>query len=215
MDTNHSATSFIPKNVLGKLMHVSNQQLRQPSWKRWYPSCVQPSAFSARVNDGLSWEMARLAILAAGEELYILDVPILMKNTSIFDSQFCDGKMRKRLCRVCWIRKSWQQLCANARHWWKRLWNYRHLQPKPDIFHFLVIGGHFMQVNSDYGLKTSERYGSCKGQRRGPKSCVNSRQHHKKEADNIAALICKSIAGKADVCDIKRAKSLVTIFNLI
>jgi hypothetical protein len=44
--------------------------------------------------------MARLAILAAGEELYILDVPILMKNTSIFDSQFCDGKMRKRLCRV-------------------------------------------------------------------------------------------------------------------
>ena len=36
--------------------------------------------------------MARLAILAAGEELYILDVPILMKNTSIFDSQFCDGK---------------------------------------------------------------------------------------------------------------------------
>ena len=71
-----------------------------------------------------------------------------------------------------------------------------------------------MQVNSYYGLKTSERYGSCKGQRRGPKSCLNSRQHHKKEADNIAALICKSIAGKADVCDIERAKSLVTIFNL-
>jgi hypothetical protein len=52
-------------------------------------------------------------------------------------------------------------------------------------------------------------------QRRGPKSCVNSRQQHKEEADNIAALICKSIAGKADVCDIERAKSLVTIFNLI
>lgn len=130
-------------------------------------------------------ERWRASILAAGEELYILDVPILMKNTSIFDSQFCDGKMRKRLCRVCWIRKNWQELCATARHWWKRLWNYRHLQPKPDIFHFLVIGGHFMQVNSDYGLKTSERYGSCKGQRRGPKSCVNSRQHHKKKQTTL------------------------------
>ena len=27
------------------------------------------------------------------------------------------------------------------------------------IFHFLVIGGHFMQVNSDYALKTSGSYG--------------------------------------------------------
>ncbi len=158
MDTNHSATSFIPKNVLGKLMLMSNQRLRRPSWKRWYPSCVQPSALSAQVNDELWWEMARLAILAAGEELYILDVAILMKYTSIFNSQFCDGKMHKRLCRACWMRKSWQELCAAARPWWKRLWNYRRLKPKPDIFHFLVIGGHFMQVNSDYGLKTSGRY---------------------------------------------------------
>jgi hypothetical protein len=27
------------------------------------------------------------------------------------------------------------------------------------IFHFLVVGGHFMEVNSDYALKTSGSYG--------------------------------------------------------
>jgi hypothetical protein len=39
--------------------------------------------------------MARLAILATDKELYILEVPILMKNTSVLDSQFCPRKCKR------------------------------------------------------------------------------------------------------------------------
>lgn len=36
--------------------------------------------------------MARLAILAAGEELYILDMLVLMKNTSVLTVNFATAK---------------------------------------------------------------------------------------------------------------------------
>ncbi|MDQ3853314.1 MAG: hypothetical protein M3299_10820 [Thermoproteota archaeon] len=50
-------------------------------------------------------------------------------------------------------------------------------------------------------LQTSGRYGSCEGQRRGPKSASTVGNAIRKVADNIGALICKSIAGKADACN--------------
>lgn len=68
------------------------------------------------------------------------------------------------------------------------------------IIPFLLIDGRPVYAS---GLRlhstTSRRHESCKGQRRGSKSCINVRQAIKTQADSITALICKSINGKAEV----------------
>jgi hypothetical protein len=79
----------------------------------------------------------------------------------------------------------------------------------PDqIIPFLLIDGQFMQVGSGYSPQLLEGmdHAKVKAEQANPASLAG--RAIRMEADNITALICKSIGGKADICNTKEIKSL-------
>lgn len=79
----------------------------------------------------------------------------------------------------------------------------------PDqIIPFLLIDGQFMQVGSGYSPQLLEGmdHAKVKAELANPASSIG--KTIRGEADNITALICKSIGGKATVCDSENIKTL-------
>ena len=79
----------------------------------------------------------------------------------------------------------------------------------PDqIIPFLLVDGQFMQVGAGYGPQILEGmdHAEVKAELANPVSPVGKEM--KAEIDNITALICKSIGGKAAACNSENIKSL-------
>lgn len=79
----------------------------------------------------------------------------------------------------------------------------------PDqIIPFLLIDGQFMQVGAGYSPQILEGmdHAKVRAELENPTSSVGKAM--RQEIDNITALVCKSIGGKAGICGIEKIKSL-------
>jgi thiol-disulfide isomerase/thioredoxin len=205
MDAN-SSTSFIPKKVLGKFMQVSSQSLRRPSGKTlvffmgagFCPFCASErwAIVSALTNFG-SWEGLVETASADHDEKY-LNIPTLNFAAAKYTSEYVEFVGRETADRNF---EPLQELDER---------DYEILDTfNPDqIIPFLLIDGQFMQVGSGYSPQLLEgmNHAKVKEEVQNPASTVG--RAIKLEADNITALICKSIGDKADPCNIEAVKSL-------
>ena len=79
----------------------------------------------------------------------------------------------------------------------------------PDqIIPFLLIDGQFMQVGSGYSPKLLQGLDHAKVKAEIENFASSLGKAIKTETDNITALICKSIAGRANVCNSEDNKKL-------
>ncbi|MDP8887849.1 MAG: hypothetical protein M3M91_08650, partial [Thermoproteota archaeon] len=79
----------------------------------------------------------------------------------------------------------------------------------PDqVIPFLLIDGQFMQVGSGYSPQLLEGMDHAKVMTEIENSASSLSKAVKTETDNIVALICKSIAGRANVCHSENIKKL-------
>jgi hypothetical protein len=83
--------------------------------------------------------------------LYLLDVPILMKIPQYLTVNFAVAKCKRDYLGFAGCERADRNFAPlqdiDGRHY-ENIDTFNSNQ----IFHFLVIGEHFMQVNSDYGL---------------------------------------------------------------
>jgi hypothetical protein len=206
VETTSSSATFIPKKVLGKFMYVSNQPLKRPSGKTliffmgagFCPFCASErwAIVSALSNFG-SWQGLVETASADHDEKY-LNIPTVNFATAKYTSYYVELVGRETADRYF---EPLQELDER---------DYEILDTfNPDqIIPFLLIDGQFMQVGSGYSPQLLEgmNHAMVKEEVQNLESRVG--KAIKTEADNITALICKSIGGKANVCNIEDVKSL-------
>jgi hypothetical protein len=205
MDTN-SSTSFIPKKVLGNFMQVSNQPLRRPSGKTliffmgagFCPFCGSErwAIVSALTNFG-SWEGLVETTSADHDEKY-LNIPTVNFVAAKYTSEYLEFVGRQTADR------NFEPLQELDERDYEILDTFNPNQMIP----FLLIDGQFMQVGSGYSPQLLEGMSHAKVKEgvQNPASILG--RAIRIEADNITALICKSIGSKADACNIEGVKSL-------
>jgi Domain of unknown function (DUF929) len=206
VETTSSSATFIPKKVLGKFMHVSNQPLKRPSGKTliffmgagFCPFCASErwAIVSALSNFG-SWQGIVETASADHDEKY-LNIPTANFVTAKYTSDYVELVGREIADRYF---EPLQELDER---------DYEILDTfNPDqIIPFLLIDGQFMQVGSGYSPQLLEGMNHAKVKEEVQNLESRVGKAIKTEADNITALICKSIGGKANVCNIEHVKSL-------
>ena len=200
MSTNSSSSAFLPKKVLGKFMHVSNQPLKTSSGKSliffmgagFCPFCASERwAIVSALNNFGRWQELVETASADHDEKY-LNIPTVNFVRAKYTSEYLEFVGRETIDRNFDER------------------DYEILDTfNPDqIIPFLLIDGQFMQVGSGYSPQILEgmSHAKFKAEVQNPASLVG--KAIKTEADNITALICKSIAGKANVCSLEDIQSL-------
>jgi hypothetical protein len=204
--TNSGNSTFIPKKVLGKFMQVSNHPLKNSSGKSliffmgagFCPFCASErwAIVSALSNFG-SWQGLVETASADHDEKY-LNIPTVNFVRAKYTSEYLEFVGRETTDRNF---EPLQELDER---------DYEILDTfNPDqIIPFLLIDGQFMQVGSGYSPQLLEgmSHAKLKAEVQNPTSSVG--KAIKTEADNITALICKSIAGKANVCNSEDIKTL-------
>ncbi|HEX2473059.1 MAG TPA: DUF929 family protein [Nitrososphaera sp.] len=182
MGSNSSGSTFIPKKVLGKFMHISNQPLRRPSGKSlvffmgagFCPFCASErwAIVSALSNFG-SWQGLLESASADRDEKY-LNIPTFNFARAKYTSDY--------------------EILDTF---------------NPDqLIPFLLIDGQFMKVGSGYSPQLLEGMNHAKLKAEVENLASSVGKAIKTEADNITALICKSIGGKSNVCNSKDVKTL-------
>jgi thiol-disulfide isomerase/thioredoxin len=199
-------SSFIPKKVLGKFMHVTNEPLKRSNGKSlvffmgagFCPFCAAErwAIFNALSNFG-KWEGVIESTSAGHDEKY-LNIPTLNFARAKYTSDYVEFIGRETADRNF---EPLQELDEK---------DYDILDTfNPDqIIPFLVIDGQFMQVGSGYSPTILEGMDHEKVQTelKNPVSVVG--KAIRMEIDNITALVCKSIGCKADACSLDSIKSL-------
>jgi hypothetical protein len=207
MDTTSSSTSFIPKKVLGKFMHVSNQPLRRPSGKiliffigaGFCPFCASErwAIVSALSNFG-RWQGLVDTASADHDEKY-LNIPTVNFATVKYISDYVEFVGRETADRNF---EPLQELD-------ERDYEILDIFNPDQIIPFLLIDGQFMQVGSGYSPRLIEGMNHAKINEEVQNLGSTVGKAIKTEADNITGLICKSMGAKADICKTKDIKSLV------
>lgn len=200
-------SSFIPKKVLGKFMHVTNDPLKRTGGKSlvffmgagFCPFCAAErwAIVNALSNFG-RWE-GLVETASAGHDEKYLNIPTVSFARARYESEYVEFVGRETADR-----------------------NFEPLQEldekdfeildifNPDqIIPFLLIDGQFMQVGSGYSPQLLEGmdHARLKSELASQSSQVGKAMNA--EIDNITALICKSIGGKASACGSETIKSLV------
>lgn len=202
----NSSSAFLPKKVLGKFMHVSDQPLKRSSHKSliffmgagFCPYCASERwAIVSALNNFGRWQGLVETASADHDEKY-LNIPTLNFARAKYTSEYLEFVGRETTDRNF---EPLQELDER---------DYEILDTfNPDqIIPFLLIDGQFMQVGSGYSPQLLEgmSHAKLKAEVQNPASSVG--KAIKTEADNITALICNSIAGKANVCHSEDIKTL-------
>jgi hypothetical protein len=202
-----SVSSFVPKKVLGKFMHVTNEPLKRPGGKSlvffmgagFCPFCAAErwAIVNALGNFG-RWEGLVETASADHDEKY-LNIPTVSFARATYESDYVEFVGRETADRNF---EPLQELREN---------DYEILDTfNPDqIIPFLLIDGQFMQVGTGYSPQILEGmdHARVRAELANPASPVGKAM--KAEIDNITALVCKSIGGKAGACNSDSIKSLV------
>ncbi len=206
MDTNDvTGSTFIPKKTLGKFVHISDQSLKQSSGKPliffmgagFCPYCASERwAIVRALNNFGSWQ-GLVETTSAGQDEKYLNIPTVDFSRATYTSEYVDFIGRETADR----NEPQQDLDEN---------DYEVIDTfNPDqIIPFFLIDGQFMQVGSGYSpqLLDGMDHTKVKAEVENPDSSLG--KAIKTETDNIIALICKSIAGRANVCNSEVIKKL-------
>ncbi|HEX2169269.1 MAG TPA: DUF929 family protein [Nitrososphaera sp.] len=208
MDTNDvSGSTFIPKKALGKFMHISDQSLKHSSGKPliffmgagFCPYCASERwAIVRALNNFGSWQ-GLVETTSAGQDEKYLNIPTVDFSRATYTSEYVDFIGRETADRNF---EPQQDLDEK---------DYEVIDTfNPDqIIPFFLIDGQFMQVGSGYSPRLLEGmdHTKVKAEIENPDSTLG--KAIKTETDNITALICKSIAGRANVCNLEDIKRLI------
>ncbi len=198
--------SFIPKKILGKFMHITDVPLKRESGKSlvffmgagFCPFCAAErwAIVSAMSNFG-KWEGLVDTASADHDEKY-LNIPTVSFARARYESDHVEFVGRETADR------NFEPLQELGEKDYEILDTFN-----PDqIIPFLLVDGQFMQVGAGYGPQILEGmdHAEVKAELANPVSPVGKEM--KAEIDNITALICKSIGGKAAACNSESIKSL-------
>ena len=201
-------SSFIPKKVLGKFMHVTDEPLKVPSGKSlvffmgagFCPFCAAErwAIVNALANFG-KWDGLVETASADHDEKY-LNIPTVSFARAKYESDYVEFVGRETADR------NFEPLQELGEKDYEILDTFN-----PDqIIPFLLIDGQFMQVGTGYSPQILEGmdHAKVRAELANPASPVG--KAIRAEIDNIAALICKSIGGRAGACNSENIKSLVT-----
>jgi uncharacterized protein DUF929 len=206
MDTNDvTGSTFIPKKTLEKFVHISDQSLKQSSGKPliffmgagFCPYCASERwAIVRALNNFGSWQ-GLVETTSAGQDEKYLNIPTVDFSRATYTSEYVDFIGRETADR----NEPQQDLDEN---------DYEVIDTfNPDqIIPFFLIDGQFMQVGSGYSpqLFDGMDHTKVKAEVENPDSSLG--KAIKTETDNIIALICKSIAGRPNVCNSEVIKRL-------
>lgn len=199
--------SFVPKKVLGKFMHVTNEPLKRSSGKSlvffmgagFCPFCAAERwAIVSALNNFGKWEGITESTSAGNDEKY-LNIPTLNFAQPKYTSNYVEFIGRETADRNF---EPLQEL-SEKDHEILDTFNPDHMIP------FLLIDGQFMQVGSGYSPAILEGmdHEKVKAELENPLSPVGKTM--RAEIDNISALVCKSIGGKAYACSSDSIKNLI------
>lgn len=200
-------SSFIPKKVLGKFMHVTNEPLKRASGKSlvffmgsgFCPFCAAERwAIVKALSKFGRWD-GLVETTSAGHDEKYLNIPTVSFARARYESDFIEFIGRETADR------NFEPLQELEEKDYEILDTFN-----PDqIIPFLLIDGQFMQVGSGYSPQILEGmdHAKVRDELGNPSSPVG--QAMRAEIDNIVALICKSIGGRSDVCNSENIKNLV------
>lgn len=200
-------SSFVPKRILGKFMHVTDEPLKLDSGKSlvffmgagFCPFCAAErwAIVNALSNFG-KWEGLVETTSADHDEKY-LNIPTVSFARAKYESDYVTFVGRETADR------NFEPLQELGEKDYEILDTFN-----PDhIIPFLLIDGQFMQVGAGYSPHILEGINHAKvnAELVNPASAISKAMNA--EIDNITALICKSIVGKADACSSENIKNLV------
>lgn len=200
-------SGFVPKKVLGKFMHISNEPLKRPTGKSlvffmgagFCPYCAAErwAIISALSKFGILEGIVEDS--SAGHDEKYLNIPTLSFARARYESKLVEFIGRETADRNF---EPLQELDDK---------DYQILDTfNPDqIIPFLLIDGQFMQVGSGYspqlleGLDHTKVMAALADANSAVGKAIDS------EANNIVAMICKSIGGKAEVCSSDSIRALI------
>jgi thiol-disulfide isomerase/thioredoxin len=206
-DNANSSSTFIPKRILGKFMHISDQPLKQSSGKRliffmgagFCPYCASERwAIVRALGNFGSWQ-GLVNTTSAGHDEKYLNIPTVDFSKAHYTSEYIEFIARETADRNF---EPKQELNEK---------DYEIIDTfNPDqIIPFLLIDGQFMQVGSGYNPQLLEGldHERVNAELENPTSLLS--KAIKTEANNITALICNSIAGGASVCNSEDIRRLI------
>ena len=200
-------SSFIPKKVLGKFMHVLDEPLKRESGKSllffmgagFCPFCAAERwAIVIALQNFGKWEGLVETKSADHDEKY-LSIPTVSFVRAKYESAYVEFIGRETADRNF---EPLQELDE------KDLEIFDAFNPD-QIIPFLLIDGQFMQVGSGYSpqiLEGIDHY-KVKVELSNPNSPLG--KAIKLESDNITALVCKCIGYKASACSAENIKNLI------
>jgi thiol-disulfide isomerase/thioredoxin len=200
-------SSFIPKKVAGKFMHVTDQPLKRESGKSlvffmgagFCPFCAAErwAIVNALSNFG-TWE-GLVDDKSAGHDEKYLNIPTVSFARAKYTSDYVE------FVGIETADRNFEPLQELGDKDYEILDTYN-----PDqIIPFLLIDGQFMQVGAGYSPQMLEGmdHAKVKGELANPNSQVGKAM--RAEIDNITALICKSTGGKSAACSSENVKNVV------
>lgn len=199
-------STFSPKRTLGKFMHVSDQSLRQQSAKSliffmgagFCPFCASEQwAIVKALNNFGRWQGLIETMSADHDEKY-LNIPTFSFVRATYTSDHLDFVARETSDRNF---EPLQELNEK---------DYEILEIfNPDqIIPFLLIDGQFMQVGAGYSPKLFEGMDHAKATVETENRDSPLGRAIKMEADNITALMCKSVSMKSKICNSEEIQTL-------
>lgn len=201
-----SGTTFIPKKTLGKFMHISDRPLKRSSGKSliffmgagFCPYCASERwAIVRALNNFGSWQGLLETTSAERDEKY-LSIATLDFSRAKYTSDYVDFIGRETADR------NFEPLQDLTEEDYEIIDTFN-----PDqIIPFLLIDGQFMQVGSGYSPQLLQGMDHAKVMAEVENSASPLGNAIKTETDNITAFICKSIAGRANICNSQDNKRL-------
>lgn len=202
-------SGFVPKKILGKFMHITNEPMKRISGKSliffmgagFCPFCAAErwTIVNALSNFG-KWEGLVETTSADHDEKY-LNIPTISFTHAKFESDHVEFVGRETADR------NFEPLQELGEKDFEIVDTFN-----PDqIIPFLLIDGQFMQIGSGYSPKFLEGmdHAKVRFELANPVSPVG--KAIRTEIDIITALVCKSIGGKANVCNSDNIKSISSV----
>lgn len=200
-------SSFVPKRVLGKFMHVTDQPLKRPGGKSlvyfmgagFCPFCAAERWAIVKALERFGrWEGVTEDRSAGHDEKY-LNVPTFSLARAKYASDWVEFAGKETADR------DFQPLEELDDSDYEILDMYNPDQMIP----FLLVDGQYMQVGAGFSPELIQNmpHAQVRAELEKPNSTIG--KAIRAEIDNITALLCKSTGGKGSACGSDSVKALV------
>ncbi len=198
--------SFVPKRVLGKFMHVTDQPLKRPGGKSlvyfmgagFCPFCAAERWAVVKALERFGKWDGLMEDKSAGHDEKYLNVPTFNLARAKFESDAVEFMGKETADR------DFEPLQELDEKDYEILDMYNPDQMIP----FLLVDGQYMQVGAGFTPEMIHEmsHDAVRAELDNPNSATGKAM--RAEIDNITALLCKSTGGKGSACDIDSVKTL-------